>query len=253
VKATLQERNVAALDGAVRALEERGDRPEREPRECGTDPGDPADYDADRHAEEREQPAADRDRRGDEPPGAAPQLASGPEAAKSGESEDVARTEDAACPAEPSHAPAGALAWTELREGREAGRNDEERHHQRDEQGEHHRQRQIPEDLTRHARLLDEDDRKKDADRRERRRGDRAGDVLDALNRGLQRSKALRTPPGRGLEYDDRVVDQHADAEREAAERHDVERDAGQEHGREGRDDADSDHRGRDEGDQPAA
>jgi hypothetical protein len=78
-----------------------------------------------------------------------------------------------------------------------------------------------------------EHDRREHRDGRQRRGVIAPSDLARAAHRRRAQAVALVAAARDRLEHDDRVVDQHADAEREAAERHDVERDAPEVHRRE--------------------
>ena len=125
--------------------------------------------------------------------------------------------------------------------GRQGGQHregDQEAHQER----ECDREREVPEQLARDA--LDVDDRPEDAQRRERRGGDGALYLLGPTGRRHPGRGSQLAVPEDVLEDDDRVVDQHADAQRQAAQAHDVERHARGVHQREGPDHRDGDRQG---------
>ncbi len=84
-----------------------------------------------------------------------------------------------------------------------------------------------------------EEQRHEDGDVREDRGQNRRPDLLAAFDRRLHARLALLHVPEGVLEDDDRGVDDHADAERQAAERHRVQREAGEVEQRERADDGD--------------
>ncbi len=132
-------------------------------------------------------------------------------------------------------------------EAKEAGRehrDEGERDDERAEKGEAHHVRHLPEHDPRHA--ADEHDGEEHDDGRERARHDRGPDLGGAGERapdvvGPGFPMAIDV-----LENDDRVVHEHADAEREPAEGDDVQREAAEIHEPEGGDDRDR-YRGRDD------
>ena len=82
---------------------------------------------------------------------------------------------------------------------------------------------------------------------RERGRENRRPDFLAALDRRLHARLAMLHVPVRVLEHDDRGVDDHADAQRQAAERHRVQRESGEVEQRERADDRNRNRRADDE------
>src|SRR5690606_4914357 len=103
--------------------------------------------------------------------------------------------------------------------GQEAAREHRHERHrdqQRAEEGERDDEGQLLEQRAR--RRAHERDRQEDHASGQGRRDDRAGHLLRADQRGLLAGCAALTLPEDVLEHDDRVVDDHADAERDAAE-----------------------------------
>jgi hypothetical protein len=95
---------------------------------------------------------------------------------------------------------------------------------------------------------LDEGDGEEDGDGGEGGGDDGAADLAGAAQGALVWVVALLSAAEDGFEDDDAVVDEHAGAQGEAAERHDVEVDAQEAHGGEGADDAQGDGEADDEG-----
>ena len=87
----------------------------------------------------------------------------------------------------------------------------------------------------------DEAERQEHADRRDRRRGDRARDLLGAVDRRREAGFAHGAVAVDVLEDDDRVVDDPSDGDREAAQGHDVQGDPGRLHDHEGGEDRERD------------
>ena len=104
------------------------------------------------------------------------------------------------------------------RHGGEQGDRHRETHYQGEGDGEGQRAKKLA------GHPLDVDDRPEDADRREGRRGDRPLDLLGATRRGFEDIHSFLTMPEDVLEHDDRIVDEHSDAQSETAQAHDVER-----------------------------
>jgi hypothetical protein len=126
-------------------------------------------------------------------------------------------------------------------EHRHDGDRHEERHHQR----EHHDDRELREQDARGARQ--EEQRHEHGDMGQRRGQDGRPHFLAAVDRGGHAVLAHVQVPVRVLEYHDRGVDDHADAERQAAEGHRVEREAAEVEQREGADDRHRNRRADDE------
>ena len=132
-----------------------------------------------------------------------------------------------------------------------AGRQHRHQRHrddQREQQREADRQRLVAEQLAGDA--GDEHHREEHGDRRERRGGDRRADLAGAERRRFDARAAFLAVPDDVLQDHDRIVDQHADRERDAAERHDVERQVEHVHHDEG---ADHRHRDREAGNEGRA
>ena len=126
-------------------------------------------------------------------------------------------------------------AEVERGERRDQRQRDGERGEEREADGE----RLVTEELA--GDPLDEDDGQEDGHRRQRRGDDRAGHLAGTADGSLAARQPQLPVAIDRLQHDDRGVDQHADPEREAAERHDVERHSRLVERQEG-----GDHRGRD-------
>ena len=117
-------------------------------------------------------------------------------------------------------------------------RDDRQGAHQRGEQRERHGEGEGQEELADEA--ADEAERQEHADGRQGRCGDRAGDLARTVDRGREAVFAHGAVSIDVLEHDDRVVDDAADGDGEAAQGEDVQRDAGDLHDHERREQADS-------------
>ena len=124
-------------------------------------------------------------------------------------------------------------------------RHDRQRADQRREQREGHGEGEGQEELADEA--ADEAERQEHADRGDGRRGDGAGDLLRAVDRGSEAVFAHGAMSIDVLEDDDRVVDHASDGDGEAAEGEDVQRDAGDLHDHERREQRQRDADRRDE------
>src|SRR5690606_17971960 len=118
-------------------------------------------------------------------------------------------------------------------------RHERHRDQQRAEEGEYDDQRELLEQGA--GGRPHERDGQKDHASRQRRCDDRAGHLFRADQRALFSCRAALALPHDVLEDDDRVVDDHADAERDAAEAHLVQRKAAEVDEAERRDDRDRD------------
>ena len=141
---------------------------------------------------------------------------------------------------------ASACSWLA---GRREHRHQRQRDDQREQQRERDRQRLVPEQLAGDA--GDEHHREEHRDGGQRRGGDGRATSRGAEPRGLDGGRRPCSCVAHdALEHDDRVVDQHADRERDAAQRHDVERQVERVHQHERAEHRDRD---RDAGDQGGA
>ena len=127
-------------------------------------------------------------------------------------------------------------------------RDEDQRHHQRREERDHHGKPEIAEGLTGDA--LDKDHGGKDRDRGQGRRDHGHSHFGDPAHRRGGGVVALLAAAEDGLENDDGRVDQHPDAQREPSEGHDVEADAEEVERGEGDQDRDRD-RNRDDRGRP--
>ena len=124
-------------------------------------------------------------------------------------------------------------------------RDDGERGRERAEEGERDHVRELLEHDARHA--LHEDHGQEDGDGGERTGDEGAGDFVGTLPGGFLARQSAVVQSHSVFEHHDGVVDEHADAEREAAERHDVQRESAEVDEREGGDDGERDADGDDE------
>ncbi len=113
-------------------------------------------------------------------------------------------------------------------------RDQRHRDNERDQHRERDRQRLVAEQLSGNA--LHEHEREEHRDRRQRRCRHGHADFGRAAYRGFDDRRALFAQARDVLEHDDRIVDDHAGREREAAERHHVEREMQLTHEEERRD-----------------
>ena len=123
----------------------------------------------------------------------------------------------------------------QFRLARRQHRHQRHRDHQRKQQREAHGERLVAEQLARDA--GDEHHREEHGDGGERRCSDRGAHLAGAAGRGLDSRAAFLAMAHDVLEHHHRIVDQHADSKRDAAERHDVERQVEKVHEHEGADD----------------
>ena len=121
-----------------------------------------------------------------------------------------------------------------LQQRRAHGRNQRQRHDQRGQQRIGDGQRDILEQLARHA--LQKHDGQKHADGGQRGREQRAGHLIGALDAGLQdRQLLLIAQSVDVLDDHDGIVHQHTDGQGKSAQRNDVQRDVGEIHAHQSR------------------